>query len=92
MHSILTRDATSTRFHACERFDRCDDVNTDQKKAYGNADEISYGAISKTGKNVIYVNPVRMSVQRWDSYIRETKELLNRGESMNVLVCPASID
>lgn len=29
LRQLVTRDPTSTRFHACERFDRCDAVRPD---------------------------------------------------------------
>lgn len=39
------------------------------------------------GKRVIYVNPVTMGAGSWDLYLRDTKDRLSRGETINNLVC-----
>jgi len=64
----LTREASTTRFHACERFDRCD-------------------VVPKTDKEVVYVNPIRMSNERWMLYFDDTKAKLRAGQQLKHLVC-----
>ncbi|CAL1712191.1 unnamed protein product [Somion occarium] len=79
LREILTRDPASTRFHACERFDRCDRVKVE-------------GGVSHTadGKHVVYVNPVTMSTSAWNAYLKETMAQLQRGEPVNVLLVALS--
>ncbi|KAJ3565980.1 hypothetical protein NP233_g7295 [Leucocoprinus birnbaumii] len=84
MRLILTRDPTSTRFHACERFHRCDHVWVD------NEDEAYENAISRLGKRVVYVNPVTMGCMSWKLYIEETKQELAAGAAINNLLVPLS--
>jgi DNA cross-link repair 1C protein len=87
LRSIITLDASSTRFHACERFNRCEHVDTDDgNRNVGTSGRVRHGTVSKTGKSVVYVNPVGMSIQRWEWYLRETRTLLERGEVVNSLV------
>ena len=45
-----------------------------------------YNTVSRTGKRVVYVNPVHMGAQAWELYIRETKTQLESGEEVNNLV------
>ncbi|KAF5361843.1 hypothetical protein D9756_002075 [Leucocoprinus leucothites] len=84
MRLILTRDPTSTRFHACERFHRCDHVWVDNEDGtYGNA-------ISRLGKRVIYINPITMGCTSWKLYLQETKQQLAAGAMVNNLLVPLS--
>lgn len=84
MKSIITRDE-NTRFHACERFNRCSHVNMD-----GNVDRSSHAATTanKTvkGKHIVYVNPVTMGAASWTLYLKETREKFSKGEVVNVIV------
>jgi hypothetical protein len=87
LRSIVTRDPLSTRFHACERFDRCEHVDTGHgDRNIDAACKLKHGVISKTGKRVVYVNPVGMSVDGWVNYVEETRRRIGDGETLNNLV------
>jgi DNA cross-link repair 1C protein len=74
---MFTRDSNATRFHACERFDRCHEVAVDDPSDAATTG--IYGSISRTGKRVVYVNPVRMEPKKWELYLEETKWKLKTG-------------
>jgi len=77
---LATDDAGSTRFHACERFDRCSYVAVENNGMdYNNATSVK-------GKRVIYINPVNMDDGRWQDYMEETKERLLDGDEVKNLV------
>ncbi|OJT12075.1 Protein artemis [Trametes pubescens] len=75
--SIITKDGSSTRFHACERFDRCEHVRVNGRESH-----------TPSGHHVVYVNPVNMSTAGWDQYRKQTRAQLTRGEQVNVLLVP----
>ncbi|EIW59274.1 uncharacterized protein TRAVEDRAFT_36726 [Trametes versicolor FP-101664 SS1] len=75
--SIITKDGSSTRFHACERFDRCEHVRVNGRESH-----------TPSGHHVVYVNPVNMSTAGWDQYHKQTRSQLARGERVNVLLVP----
>ncbi len=75
LRSIITRDETMTRFHACERFERCEQVRVNGRESH-----------TPSGDHVVYVNPVNMSVANWQRYIAETAEQLRIGKLINHLV------
>ncbi|CDO69889.1 hypothetical protein BN946_scf184884.g48 [Trametes cinnabarina] len=77
LSSIITKDASSTRFHACERFDRCEHVRVDGHKSH-----------TPAGHHVVYVNPVNMGTADWDVYLKQTREQILRGEQVNNLLVP----
>jgi hypothetical protein len=89
--SVGTRDESSTRFHACERFSRCAMVDLGD---YDHLPENGGGPkpkmrpqTSKTGKRVVYINPVSsLSKARWEVYQDDTKRRLAEGEEINSLV------
>lgn len=81
---ITTQDASSTRFHACERFDRCRHVTVDNEPG------VYTNTTSTLGKRVVYVNPVTMDVSGWMAYFTNTKAQLQRGETVNNLLVPLS--
>lgn len=92
MGHILTRDPAASRFHACERFDRCERVRVD-----GDGDgEIGKGCEGeKRGeekvegggrKRVVYVNPVTMGEARWEVYLEDTRRRIGKGETVDSLV------
>ena len=84
---IITSDAASTRFHACERFNRCEHVSVDGNG--GRAPTAAANAapsVSVTGKHVVYVNPVTMGAAEWQRYMKETNEKIRRGDVVNHLV------
>ncbi|KAI5896861.1 uncharacterized protein SCHCODRAFT_01189162 [Schizophyllum commune H4-8] len=84
LRRIVTSDPAATRFHACERFDRCDHVAVDDE--VGKPRKV----ISRLGKRVVYVNPVSMDEEKWDDYLTEHKALLEKGEAPSVLLVPLS--
>lgn len=75
LSSILTRDETLTRFHACERFERCEQVKVNGRESH-----------TLAGDHVVYVNPVNMDVASWQRYIADTAEQLRTGKQVNHLV------
>ena len=90
LRSLGTMDESSTRFHACERFDRCQEVNVDHADD-ANPFQTPRGGIqnsvSATGKRVVYVNPVSgMTPSKWDQYVYETQRRIHDGEEVNCLV------
>jgi hypothetical protein len=80
MKLITTRSPSSTRFHACERFNRCEYVDIKNDASYSNA-------TSALGKRVVYINPVTMSIEAWDEYLEITKARIRGGDEVNNLVC-----
>lgn len=94
LRSLCTSDSSSTRFHACERFDRCHAVNVgdyDHLREDGQHASVSKPRRTKnqTGERVVYVNPVSsMSNARWDVYLEDTRRRLEEErEEVNNLVC-----
>ncbi|KAI6128763.1 beta-lactamase-like protein, partial [Pisolithus croceorrhizus] len=87
MRALGTRDPSSTRFHACERFDRCPFVDVPQHEC---SVEGTIGPLSMEGKKVVYVNPVTMGSAQWDNYKTEIKQHLLRGKSVDSLLVPLS--
>ncbi len=78
LRSISTRDSSITRFHACERFDRCE---------YCDVPEHKPGSLSTKGNRVVYVNPVStMNREMWKSYQTNTKNRLVAREDVTCLV------
>ncbi|TFY61855.1 hypothetical protein EVJ58_g4248 [Rhodofomes roseus] len=88
---IITMDAASTRFHACERFNRCEHVNVDGNGGRAPTAAANAGpSLSTTGKHVVYVNPVTMGTAGWELYLKTTKEKIKSGEVINHLLVPLS--
>ena len=84
LRALVTRDPSSTRFHACERFCRCEYVaveNGTRKDKDG-----KYSSVNKDGRAVVYINPVSMGGDRWDSYLVDVKERMENGEMVTNLV------
>ena len=80
MRLIVTRDPASTRFHACERFNRCDYVLVDNEQG------TFENSISRRGRRVIYINPVTMGKINWKLYFEETRQRLIMCTTINSLV------
>lgn len=78
MRDIITTKAESTRFHACERFDRCKYVPDVRIEPNENA------------RKVVYINPVTMSSSAWHRYLEETRRELEQGHEMTSLLVPLS--
>ncbi|KAG6374360.1 hypothetical protein JVT61DRAFT_4394 [Boletus reticuloceps] len=87
LRALGTRDAASTRFHACERFDRCSFVDV---PPYNYGAKGAVAPLSKEGKEVVYVNPVTMSCARWEDYQANIKHRVLRGEYVGSLLVPLS--
>ncbi|KAL4081024.1 beta-lactamase-like protein [Scleroderma citrinum] len=85
LHALGTQDASSTRFHACERFDRCPFVDV---PPYSFNIEESIALPSKEGKKVVYVNPVLMGCVQWENYKAEVRRQLLRGKAVDSLLVP----
>jgi hypothetical protein len=81
LREIITEDPASTRFHACERFSRCDHVQCDDIPG-----QKEYNYISRYNNHVVYVNPVTMDCMTWDRYLVEVKLKLLNGEPVHNLV------
>ncbi|KAJ6563586.1 beta-lactamase-like protein [Mycena vulgaris] len=80
LRALGTRDAAASRFHACERFDRCEYVAVTGRRA----------STSHSGARVVYVNPVTMDAARWRAYLQQTKLALARGDDVTNLLVPLS--
>ncbi|KAH9936509.1 uncharacterized protein B0H18DRAFT_1206791 [Fomitopsis serialis] len=88
---IITADAGSTRFHACERFNRCEHVSVDGNGGRAPTAAANAGpSLSSAGKHVVYVNPVTMGTAGWELYVKDTREKIQSGEVINHLLVPLS--
>lgn len=83
LSKLGTQDASSTRFHACERFGRCSYVDV---PTYDFGAEGCIAPPSKEGKSVVYVNPVTMDCVQWENYKAEVKRQIARGKDVDSLV------
>lgn len=83
LRALGTRDAASTRFHACERFDRCSFVDVPLYDFGAKGAEVP---LSKEGKKVVYVNAVNMACARWEDYQANVRRRVLRGEGVDSLV------
>ncbi|KAH6915130.1 beta-lactamase-like protein [Coprinopsis sp. MPI-PUGE-AT-0042] len=82
LRSITTQDPSATRFHACERFSRCQHVAVENPPGtYANATSI-------LGNRVVYVNPVSMDIETWNRYLEDTHRQINEGHAVNNLLVP----
>ncbi|PBK71516.1 hypothetical protein ARMSODRAFT_1082972 [Armillaria solidipes] len=81
LRSICTRDAGSTRFHACERFERCEYVDVPANRP---------GATSTSGNQVVYINPVStMNEEQWAAYQHNTRlRIVEQEEPVTCLLVP----
>ncbi|KAG1780545.1 beta-lactamase-like protein [Suillus placidus] len=83
LRNLVTRDATSTRFHACERFERCSFV---QVPSFDFRNDSAPRSIE--GKKVVYVNPVTMGCAQWESYRMDVRRRLAMGKDVDRLLVP----
>ncbi|KAG1742254.1 beta-lactamase-like protein [Suillus paluster] len=83
IRSLVTRDATSTRFHACERFERCSFVDVPPFDFKNDS-----APRSMEGKKVVYVNPMTMGCAQWESYRVDVRSRLARGKDVDRLLVP----
>lgn len=70
LKSAVTQNV-NTRFHACERFDRCSNVARN---------------IDINGNVVVYINPAPLNAEKWSEYLKETKLKLSEGRYVKDLV------
>ena len=75
LRHIVTCNGADTRFHACERFDRCEHVKVSGRAAF-----------TASGTHVVYINPVNMSRTKWGAYLEETRSRLEGGDHVDHLV------
>ncbi|KAF9222779.1 hypothetical protein BS17DRAFT_159628 [Gyrodon lividus] len=87
LRAIGTRDASATRFHACERFDRCPFVDV---PSYDFGATGAVAPTSKEGKKVVYVDAMTMSCAGWETYKAFVKRQVLTGENVNSLLVPLS--
>ncbi|KAJ7178715.1 beta-lactamase-like protein [Mycena crocata] len=83
LRAIGTREDGESRFHACERFDRCDYVAVADPHRPSTS-------ISCKSKRIVYINPVTMDAARWSTYLQETKLAIARGNLVTCLLVPLS--
>ncbi|KAF5372288.1 hypothetical protein D9757_009638 [Collybiopsis confluens] len=97
LRSLGTTDQDETRFHACERFDRCDHVRVDRQDDSFDSDieegsEDTQEAGKAAGeKAVVYINPVSsMTPEQWVEYQATIQKKLTRGKLVRSLLVPLS--
>ena len=78
---ILTTDPTASRFHACERFDRCSEVA-----------DVREATPSKTDDFVVYVNPNDMGLTRWQLYVHEMTSRIQSGGALPLSLVSVFLD
>ncbi|KAJ7740689.1 hypothetical protein DFH07DRAFT_838776 [Mycena maculata] len=87
LRALGTRDGAKTRFHACERFARCEWVDVDSEQGASHANE-KRSSTNAHGAPVVYVNPVTMDAVRFADYLRETRSKISRREAVTCLLVP----
>ncbi|KAG2144200.1 beta-lactamase-like protein, partial [Suillus clintonianus] len=83
LRTLVTRDATITRFHACERYERCSFVDVPK---FDFKNESAPRSIE--GKKVVYVNPVTMGCAQWEGYRMDVQRRLAMGKDVDRLLVP----
>jgi DNA cross-link repair 1C protein len=84
LRTLVTNDPSTTRFHACERFCRCEYVAVENGTSRDK--DGKYSSLTKDGRTVVYVNPVTMSEESWNLYLVDMGARLGRGEIITNLV------
>ncbi|KIY44747.1 hypothetical protein FISHEDRAFT_30478, partial [Fistulina hepatica ATCC 64428] len=82
---IGTSKADSTRFHACERFDRCRAVAVPDSHPGE-----PFATTSFTGNRVVYVNFTNMNKDDWEEYKASVRRDIADGKKVDALLCPLS--
>ncbi|KAF7309339.1 DRMBL domain-containing protein [Mycena indigotica] len=90
LRQIGVCDPAASRFHACERFDRCSFVAQAKPTENGGFFNDEVEGRSSNGNNIVYVNPVTMSTERWEAYLRETRVALRMNQPVKTLLVPLS--
>lgn len=83
LRMLVTRDATSTRFHACERFKRCSFVDV---PSFDFKNDLAPRSIE--GRKVVYINPVTMGCAQWEGYCIDVRRRLAMGKDIDRLLVP----
>lgn len=83
LRTLVTRDAKSTRFHACERYERCSFVDV---PSFDFKHDLAPRSIE--GKKVVYVNPVTMGCAQWERYRMDVRRRLAMGKDVDRLLVP----
>ncbi|KAI0309278.1 hypothetical protein OF83DRAFT_87503 [Amylostereum chailletii] len=87
LSDIITDDPASTRFHACERFARCEHAPA-PSRAF-NTDG-STTTTTKNGYPVVYINPVTFGKPKWKEYLDHTESQIRAGLTVDVLLVSLS--
>ncbi|KAG2364272.1 hypothetical protein BDR07DRAFT_812262 [Suillus spraguei] len=83
LRTLVTRDPTCTRFHACERHERCSLVDV---PSFDFENDLAPRSIE--GKKVVYVNPVTMGCAQWEGYRMDVRRRLAMGKDVDRLFVP----
>ncbi|KIK34668.1 hypothetical protein CY34DRAFT_622927 [Suillus luteus UH-Slu-Lm8-n1] len=83
LRTLVTRDEATTRFHACERSERCNFVNVPD---FDFKNDIAPRSIK--GKKVVYVNPAPMGCAQWEGYRMDVRRRLAMGKDVDRLRVP----
>jgi hypothetical protein len=78
MAAIITRDPSATRFHACERFDRCSAVPS--VGVHAQTESASASREVEVEDGVVCVNPVSMSAAQASAYFTTTEADIRMAE------------
>ncbi|KAF7314231.1 DRMBL domain-containing protein [Mycena kentingensis (nom. inval.)] len=99
LKTLGAKEPSASRFHACERFDRCEYVSTDPQSNAGPSAGFFQDeeGCNRHGNRVVYINPVTMSAERWDAYSTSTRVALltenaagSRHQPVRTLLVPLS--
>ncbi|EIW74524.1 hypothetical protein CONPUDRAFT_169911 [Coniophora puteana RWD-64-598 SS2] len=80
--SNQTGERTSETKEKTKKWDQWIDKETDRSAEWRD--------VSRTGKRVVYINPVTMSAARWDAYLVDVKRKIGLGERVKCLFVPLS--
>ncbi|KAG1766143.1 hypothetical protein EDD22DRAFT_878557, partial [Suillus occidentalis] len=83
LRTLVTRDETTTRFHACERYERCSFVNVPN---FDFKNDLAPRSIE--GKKVVYINPAPMGCAQWEGYRMDVRRRLAMGKDVDRLRVP----
>jgi DNA cross-link repair 1C protein len=89
MQTIITLSPLETRFHACERFQRCAGAAEDSTSPHVRENAHATPEMQEDRKHdrkIVYVNPVTIGRKKWAQYMEDTKRKINSGESVTCLV------
>ncbi|KAG8728386.1 hypothetical protein FRC12_021780, partial [Ceratobasidium sp. 428] len=84
----LTCDASSTRFHACERFNQCDVVKAETPQCTKRKTHRASMIVDEPVKRVVYINPGAMAEDEWKAYTADTASKLQSGQFVDTLRVP----